>query len=178
MRIIAGKHRSRKLLTLEGQTTRPTLDQVKESFFSFAGGYFYDCTVLDGFAGSGAIGLEFLSRGASHVIFVEKDRQAARIVQQNIHLLSEDNQSELKIMPLERAIDTFNQSFDIIYLDPPYHYDNIVNLFEKLKKVCKDTTKIFYECDLNDIMVSFDGFECMIEKTYRRTKILQFRRKI
>ena len=73
MRIIAGKYRSRKLSTLEGLSTRPTLDQVKEAIFNSLGGYLVDMNILDVFGGSGALSLEAISRGARHSTILDSN---------------------------------------------------------------------------------------------------------
>ena len=84
MRIIGGKARGTKLYTLEGITTRPTLDRVKESIFNIVQNEIKDSVVLDLFAGSGAIGLEMLSRGAKRVVLCDKSKEAIEIIKKNI----------------------------------------------------------------------------------------------
>ena len=83
MRIISGKSRGTKLYSLEGQTTRPTLDRVKESLFNIIQNDIQGCVFLDLFAGSGAIGLEAASRGAEEVILCEKNKNAIEIIKKN-----------------------------------------------------------------------------------------------
>ena len=84
MRIIAGKARGTKLYTLEGENTRPTLDRVKESLFNIIQDQIQDICFLDLFSGSGAIGLEALSRGAKKAILCDNSKEACHIIQQNI----------------------------------------------------------------------------------------------
>ena len=83
MRIIAGKYRSRKLSTLEGLSTRPTLDQVKEAIFNSLGGYLVDMNILDVFGGSGALSLEAISRGARHSTILDSNFAAIEIIKKN-----------------------------------------------------------------------------------------------
>ena len=119
MRIIAGKWRGRPLDAPPGQTTRPTADRVREALFSMLAsrlGAFEDLRVADLFAGSGALGLEALSRGAAHATFVENELKAAATVRRNaerlgadFHLLSGSAFSLPKSVP-----------FDLIFADPPY----------------------------------------------------------
>ncbi len=126
MRIIAGRHRSRKLFTLEGDLTRPSSDRLKEAMFSRLGGYFDGGIWLDLFAGCGAIGLEALSRGVGQVIFCDHDAQAQRIVEKNIALLQEQERSDLIKADYREAIRRCAQRhllFDVIFLDPPYAMD-------------------------------------------------------
>ena len=84
MRIISGTARGTKLFTLDGTNTRPTLDRVKEPLFNILNFRLQDAIVLDLFAGSGALGLEAISRGATKAIFCEHDRNAANIIEKNI----------------------------------------------------------------------------------------------
>ncbi len=126
MRIIAGKHRSRKLFTLEGESTRPSSDRLKEAMFSRLGGFFDGGVWLDLFAGCGAIGLEAISRGVSQVIFCDHDRQAQAVIEKNIALLNETDKCELIKADYRQAISSCMQrklSFDVIFLDPPYAMD-------------------------------------------------------
>ena len=98
MRIIAGKYSSRRLETLPGQHTRPTLDKVKEAVFSSLGGFFDGGTVLDLYGGSGAIAFEALSRGMDKAYIVDKSRAAIQVIRKNAELL--DCQSQCEIYPL------------------------------------------------------------------------------
>ena len=133
MRIISGKARGTKLYTLDGLQTRPTLDRVKESLFNIINERIYDAKVIDLFSGSGAIGLEFASRGAKEVVLCDNSKDAIEIIKKNVdktHL-----QDNVKIYKknfndlLESLQDT---KWDIIYLDPPYKTDFII---ESLKKI-------------------------------------------
>lgn len=123
MRIISGTARGSKLATLEGLETRPTLDRVKEPLFSIIQNYVKDAIVLDLFAGSGALGLETLSRGAKQVIFSDSSSKAINVITQNLEktkftdkaiVLSNSYEEVLKLMVNEK------KEFDIIFLDPPY----------------------------------------------------------
>jgi len=126
MRIIAGKHRSRKLLTLDNEATRPSSDRLKEAMFSRLGGFFDGGMWLDLFAGCGAIGLEAISRGAEKVIFCDHDRNAQQIIEKNVALLNEEHRCELIKSDYRHAIDvcvSYEFAFDVIFLDPPYALD-------------------------------------------------------
>jgi len=123
MRIISGVARGSRLATLEGAETRPTLDRVKEPLFSIIQSYVKDARVLDLFAGSGALGLEALSRGASKAVFSDVSEKAINVINQNLQktklqenaiVLNKESKDVLKQMSGE------NQEFDIIFLDPPY----------------------------------------------------------
>lgn len=133
MRIISGKARGTKLYTLEGLTTRPTLDRVKESIFNIIQSKIQDSTVLDLFAGSGAIGLEMVSRGASKAILCDKSKDAMEIIEKNIEKTHMKDKVELYNLDFENCIDKVKTiKFDIIYLDPPYNTNYISKALNKI----------------------------------------------
>ena len=133
MRIISGKHKSRKLLTLEGLDTRPMTDRMKESLFNIIGPYFDGDIVLDLFGGSGALSLEAISRGASYAYIVEKSRDAMNVIRKNVTSLQELNSTQLLNIDYKLALNKFKNDgikFDIIFLDPPYKLnimDELIN---------------------------------------------------
>lgn len=122
MRIIAGTHRGRKLQTLEGLATRPTLDGTKEAIFSSIGPYFSGVRVLDCFGGSGALSLESLSRGADFAVIIDNNPDAINIIKQNaktlglFHKMNILQGEYLSIMKRFKP----NEQFDLIFLDPPF----------------------------------------------------------
>ena len=123
MRIIAGTYASLRLETLKGQATRPTLDKVKEAVFSALGGMFDGGTMLDLYAGSGAIGLEAVSRGMNQAVLVDQSHAAAEIIRKNIALLGCQKQTRLLAMNDRKALSLLAKEgvqFDLVYLDPPY----------------------------------------------------------
>ena len=97
MRIISGKARGTKLYTLDGTATRPTLDRVKESLFNIIQNDIEDSTVLDLFSGSGAIGLEFLSRGAKRAVLCDSSKDAIKIIKQNVQKTHFEEKVEVNI---------------------------------------------------------------------------------
>ena len=126
MRIIGGSMRGTKLFTLVGDNTRPTLDRVKEALFSKINYDLQDAIVLDLFAGSGALGLEALSRGAQKSFLCDKSRDAIKIINQNIEKTRTKDKIELLNCDYKNAIIEFknkNIKFDIVFLDPPYKTD-------------------------------------------------------
>jgi 16S rRNA (guanine966-N2)-methyltransferase len=122
MRIIAGRWRGRPLLAPPGLATRPTSDRAREGLFSMLAsrlGSFEGLRVADLFAGSGALGLEALSRGAAHCLFVEKDRAAADTLRANIEKLGATDRAEIRVQPVEHALPPAPLA-DLILADPPY----------------------------------------------------------
>ena len=150
MRIISGKARGTKLYTLDGTATRPTLDRVKESLFNIIQNDIEDSTVLDLFSGSGAIGLEFLSRGAKRAVLCDNSKDAIKIIKQNVQKTHFEEKVEVYNMEFTKLVERLqNQKFDIIYIDPPYATDFIKISIEKIieYKLVNENTKIIVETD-------------------------------
>ncbi|MEW5976142.1 MAG: 16S rRNA (guanine(966)-N(2))-methyltransferase RsmD [Acidobacteriota bacterium] len=125
VRVIAGAFKSRVLKTLEGRLTRPTSDRLKESLFNILRDRIGGSNFLDCFAGSGAIGIEALSRGAVHAVFVESNARAARVILENCRRLGLERHADYHLIdqPVEPALRMLGQvgtKFDIVFLDPPY----------------------------------------------------------
>lgn len=122
MRIISGEWRGRKLVTPRGNSTRPTADRTRETLFNMLAsrlGSFDDLTVADMFAGSGALGLEALSRGAASCLFVEQHADAVKAIRANIDALDARLRSDVRAASV-MAIGPAKDTRDLILLDPPY----------------------------------------------------------
>lgn len=120
MRVVAGTYRGRKLVVPAGRTTRPTADRVREAIFSSLGSV-EGLRVLDLFAGSGALGIEALSRGATTVTFVDRDARAVAAIRRNLDALGVE--AELLRSDYASYLRTARQSgqrFDLVFIDPPY----------------------------------------------------------
>lgn len=123
MRIGAGAYRGRPLKTPKGAATRPTSGMVRETLFNILAPLVPDARVLDLFAGCGSVGLEALSRGASHATFVEQAAPALACLRDNIALLGVGQETTVLPLPVERALRQLaarGEPFDIIFLDPPF----------------------------------------------------------
>ena len=133
MRIIAGKYRGRRLKSPPSDRTRPTSDRLRETLFNVLTTRIEDARFLDLCAGTGAVGIEALSRGASHVVFVDQSRQMCALIETNVSTLSAPR-SEFEIVSAE-AVDFLRKrksgaaSFDLIFFDPPYSadYERVLN---------------------------------------------------
>ena len=150
MRIISGKARGTKLYTLEGENTRPTLDRVKESVFSIIQSEIEGAQILDLFAGSGAIGLEFLSRGAQKAVLCDKSKEAVNIIKKNIEKTHMEQETQVFNTDFEKCLEKLkNEQFDIIYVDPPYETNYILKSLEKIIKlnIAKEECLIIIETD-------------------------------
>ncbi len=179
MRIISGTAKGTKLYTLEGLETRPTLDRVKESLFNIIYDKTVDSSVLDLFSGSGAIGLEFASRGAKKVYLCDKSKDACKIIEKNIEKTHLEEKVELLNMDFVKAIKEIkNIKFDIVYLDPPYKTDFIKIAIEELIKteILTEETLIIAETDEEERIIKqieeFKGIEIVDKRKYGRAYIL------
>lgn len=180
MRIIAGKCRGLNLETLKGDSTRPTLDRVKEAVFNILGPMFYDITVLDLFAGSGALGLEALSRGAEFCDFVDLSKDAVKIIEKNVEKCRMTDNSKIHQCDFNTALVSFeNNRFDLVFLDPPYGKDIGVFAIGKLGRVVKESGIIVLETDSVDLVP--DKIECFEKydvRKYGRVVISFFRKAV
>lgn len=122
MRVISGTARRIVLKTIEGMDTRPTTDRIKETLFNMISEYLCDGSFLDLFAGSGAIGIEALSRGAKEAVFVEKSPQAAGCIRENLKRTSLADRAEILVQDVAGALRSLDgkKKFDYVFLDPPY----------------------------------------------------------
>ena len=126
MRVIAGEARGRSLEALPGtDVTRPTLSQVKEAMFSIVQFDLPGARVLDLYAGSGQLGIEALSRGAKSCIFVDRSSDALAIVKANCKTAGVDRQSDIRQAEALPFLANIRGPFDLVLLDPPFHYDTI-----------------------------------------------------
>ena len=150
MRIVSGTARGTKLYTLEGLTTRPTLDRVKESLFNIIQNDVQDSVFLDVFSGSGAIGLEAASRGAKKVILCDKSKEAINIINKNIEKTHLSKKVELYNLDYEMLLKTkINENVDIVYIDPPYDSDFAIKSVDILinQNLVNEDSKIIIETD-------------------------------
>ncbi len=137
MRVIAGSARRLQLKTPEGMETRPTTDRVKESLFNMLNPDIYGCRFLDLFSGSGAIGIEALSRGAQKAVFVDNSKICTDIIKENLKFTKLEDNAEVingDVIDTINELGSRNAVFDIIFMDPPYaggHYDPVLNTIVK-----------------------------------------------
>jgi 16S rRNA (guanine966-N2)-methyltransferase len=147
MRIVAGSRRGHPIEAPKGTATRPTSDRVRESAFNLIGPV-DGASVLDLFAGSGAMGLEALSRGAASCVFVESTRDACRAIGANLDRLRLEAtvlcQDALRALAAERG------TYDLVLCDPPYDYDRNAELASQLTRVLGDGGLLVYETAARD----------------------------
>ena len=120
MRVITGTARGRRLKELEGQETRPTTDRVKEGMFSALQFDIEGRKVLDLFAGTGQLGIEALSRGASQAVFVDRRADAVRLIRENLKITGLQDKARVVAGDSMEFLKSLRETFDLIFLDPPY----------------------------------------------------------
>lgn len=149
MRIISGNYGGRPLKTLAGKTTRPTSDKVRGAMFNMIGPYFDGGRVLDLFAGSGGLSIEAISRGMEQAVLVERDRQAQAIIKENIAMTKEASKFQLLQMEAQHALEVVKGPFDLVFLDPPYAKETIVETVTALcqKKLLAEEVMVVCETD-------------------------------
>ncbi len=135
MRVIAGSARRTILKTLEGNHTRPTTDRIKETLFNMLQYELADCLFLDLFAGSGGIGIEALSRGASRAVFVEKHPAAAEVIRGNLRATRLEDRASVMNCDVFAALRRLegNGRYDFVFMDPPYDQELERKVLEALK---------------------------------------------
>lgn len=133
IRITGGKNRSRKLIIPDTDLTKPTMDKVRAAVFNALGDDIKNKKVLDLFSGSGSYGFEALSRGASSVMFVDKQIIATKVIEKNAKILKEEN---IKIYKEDviSFLENNNEKFDIVFIDPPYKLE----IYEKVIKLLNE----------------------------------------
>ena len=147
MRVVAGRVKGHTLRAPKGMETRPTSDKVREAIFSILAGSFIDQPVLDLFAGTGALGIEALSRGASRAVFVERRAPACQTIRTNLGHTKLESESRLLCMPVERALPQLTERFGLILLDPPYAYGDLHGIMTLIggAQVLMDDTRVVFE---------------------------------
>lgn len=177
MKVITGTARGRNLETLFGEeVTRPTTQSTKEALFSSIQFEIEDKKILDLFAGCGQLGIEALSRGARHCTFVENNRQAYKIVENNIKHCKMEENSRLVFMD---AVSFLSQkdNFDIAFLDPPYNKGLIMDCLDKLTMLMsKDGVIICESAKEESFPESVNDWFIAKEKKYGKSKLTYYRR--
>jgi 16S rRNA (guanine966-N2)-methyltransferase len=142
MRIIAGSHRGHRIAAPKGRDTRPTSDRVRENAFNLIGPV-DEAAVLDLFAGSGAMGLEALSRGAASCVFVESDRDACRTINANLDKLK--LHATVLCQDAVRALAQERREYDLVLCDPPYGFEALYRLAPQLARLVAHDGLLVYE---------------------------------
>ena len=179
MRIISGKYAKRNLFTLKSNKTRPTSDKVKESLFNSLGQFFNGGNVLDLYAGSGALGIEAVSRGYDHASLVDINHAACSIIKKNVALTKEENR--FSVYNSNAALKLFaenQEKFDLVFLDPPYAKEKIAKDMLQMNKLglLNSSATIVAETDDHTELGDISGFSLIKEHHLGKTIVRIYRK--
>lgn len=180
MRVIGGKYRSRVLAEFKGDDVRPTSDRVKESLFNILSLKLYGARVLDLFSGSGALGIEALSRGAKEVVFNDVSKDSLAILKKNLTALKITvNGDEAKLFNSDYLVclERVQGQFDLVLIDPPYRFDFGEKALQTIAKkgLLSENGIAVYERD-RPFEDEVDGLEKYDERKYGKTYLTFFKR--
>lgn len=183
MRVIAGKRGHLKLIAPAGEGTRPTTDRIKETLFNILNYDLPGTTFLDLFAGSGQIGIEAISRGAEHAYFVEKDRNAASVIRQNLISTKLTDQGTVLEQNVFDALRGFPKGtrFDFIFMDPPYKMEMEGEILKLISEydLADSNTVIIIEADLKRDLSFIEESDFLItrQKEYKTNQHIFLKRR-
>jgi len=181
MRVIGGKFKGLKLIPPNDLGIRPTSDRLKEALFSILESKKYNIninnsSVIDICSGTGALGIEALSRGANKIYFIDQETKSIQIIQKNISKLKINNEDKIFIKVIKdkstKALKKINHVFDIVLIDPPYKTKIIEETLQDLKNynLIKTHSYIFAESS-NAEIIDFNGYELLDTKKYGKSKL-------
>lgn len=177
MRVISGICGGLPLKSLPGLDTRPTTDKVKGAIFSILQGHIAGSGVLDLFSGSGAMGIEALSRGAKSAVLVDSSRKAVEIINKNLEFTKLG--AKVVCLPAEKYLSSCTEKFDLIFMDPPYFSSHISECMKIIseKNLLSDNGMIVAECDASEeISEKIGSFSRVDERIYGRVCVLFYRK--
>ncbi|MBE5774296.1 MAG: 16S rRNA (guanine(966)-N(2))-methyltransferase RsmD [Clostridiales bacterium] len=178
MRIISGTAKGRKLFAPAGDETRPTSDKIRGSVFNIIGSRVYDAQVLDLFGGTGALGLEAISRGAEHAVIVDQSRSAIQVIERNAQNVAKDDfDKRIRILKSDyrSAIGLLEgKVFDLIFLDPPYRmveaYADALLRLNSMGCISEDALIVLERMKATPVSIP-EGFESTDTRTYGETAV-------
>lgn len=181
MRVITGSARGKKLKTPQGMQTRPTADRVKEAIFSSVQFEIQNASFLDLFAGSGQMGIEALSRGASSAVFVDTSPDACKLVQENLKLTGFSDKAKVIRSDYLAYLGRCREKFDMIFLDPPYAEVFLENSMKKISEIdiLSDCGIMICERSVDKVIAEdIPGLSKMKEHRYGNTCVTIYRKTI
>jgi len=179
LRIVDGLFRGRILKSPKGEQTRPTTSMLREAVFNICAEWSEGARFLDLFAGSGAMGLEAISRGASFATFIEKDRQSAQCIRENISLLGVEEKAQVLTLDAKRALSALMSPYDLIYIDPPYEKE-VPEIITAIlaKNLLAPRGILFLEERFQAKAPTFSHLELEISRRYGIAHLHQFRHSV
>lgn len=183
MRVIAGSAKRLLLKTVEGMDTRPTTDRIKETLFNMIQNDLYGCTFLDLFAGSGAIGIEALSRGAKEAVFIDNGNRQIACIRENLKTTRLEGKATVLACDVENGLSRLKASgkrFDFVFMDPPYNHEWENKVLDALKDspLIDEETVLIVEASLETDFswASPLGYQMVRSKEYKTNKHVFLRR--
>lgn len=177
MRVIAGEAKGRRLVRPKGDRIRPTEDRIKENIFNLLFGPFTDVDVLDLFAGTGHMGIEFLSRGAKSCWFCDNHRESIQLIRDNIARTGYNDKSQVFQMSFELCLKRAEEArvaFDYIYVDPPYthrdYYDRAARIIGE-KNLLNRGGRVIFEAPETYSFPEYEYLNCVQKKRYGKKNI-------
>jgi len=175
LRVISGSRRGRKLLTVKGMSTRPTADRMRESLFNILSNRVIGSHILDLFAGTGALGIEALSRGATSAVFIDKEKEALFIIERNLEICRLGEQSKVlkwNIATNLKCLEGKEPKFDMVFMDPPYDQGlaqkALANLYQS-NSVTNGAIVVVEHSPAEPVSENLFGFEMTDQRRYGRT---------
>lgn len=177
MRVITGTAKGCRLLTLDGMDVRPTTDRIKEAMFNCIQFDVPYANVLDLFAGSGQLGIEALSRGAEFCTFVDESKTSISIIEKNLKNTHLSNKGRIVCQNAKDFLETVDAFFDIVFLDPPYHQNNIPNILPFVLSKTKENGYILCEHAVKDKLdQNLTQLTCIRTRRYGKICVTIFRK--
>lgn len=177
MRIISGEFRGFKLDTPKGDAIRPTTDRIKEDVFNIISPYIEDSLFLDLFSGTGAIGIEAISRGCAKAVLVDHDKTSIALIKKNASKIK-SRKIEIICSNAEKFLLSTQDKYDIIFMDPPYRYENIgklIDIIEKRDIINNNGIMIIEQGGDSEIEEKIGYFILYKTKKYASTKMYYFK---
>ncbi len=175
LRVISGSRRGRKLLTVKGMRTRPTADRMRESLFNILSNRVIGSHILDLFAGTGALGIEALSRGATSAVFIDKEKEAFSIIGRNLEICRLEEQSKVMRWDIAtnlKCLEGKEPKFDMVFMDPPYDQGlaqkALANLYQS-NSVTNGAIVVVEHSPAEPVHENLFGFEMTDQRRYGRT---------
>ncbi len=175
MRIVGGTYRSRALFSFEGEDIRPTSDKVRESLFNILQNRIYGCRFLDLFCGTGAMGIEALSRGAEYVVFNDRARTSVALTKRNLEKLNISEKIKVYNTDALIFLKTTVEKFDVVYIDPPYKSQLGIEALKIASVVLKEDGIVVFE-DEKLFEDKVDGLDCYDRRKYGRVHLAFFKK--
>lgn len=176
MRIVAGKYRGRTLTEFDGDKIRPTLDKVRESLFNIIQNKIAGSCFLDLYCGTGAVGIEALSRNALKVVFNDISRDSTTLLKKNLAKVKAEDNYEIFNKDAVQFLKGTDKKFDIIFIDPPYKSENKFDALSFCKFVLNENGLIIFE-DENEWRGEVEGLEVVDKRKYGRAHLTFFKEK-